>query len=240
MINLKYIITGTGRCGTVFLARLLTSVGVPCGHETIFNYDGIESAKMKLTGLSSLDISHASLMEYNTSKDEWISIPKWINDLSKIVADSSYMAAPYLDQFDAKIIHVTRNPIKVINSFTNHLDYFSSKSPNNHWESFIYKIIPELTKDMPQYDRGALFYVLWNELIEKKYDLRFKIEDNPDAILDFLNVSGPYFNHKVNSIVKKNRNRFILDKIKSKEITQMLQDKAKKYDYNISSEYLMI
>lgn len=240
MIDLKYIITGTGRCGTVFLARLLTSVGIPCGHEAIFDHNGIESAKNKLTGQFPLNTSHASSMEYNTFKDEWTSIPKWINDLSKIVADSSYMATPYLDQFDAKIIHVTRNPIKVINSFTNHLDYFSDKSPTNHWESFIYKTIPELTKDMPQYDRGALFYVLWNELIEKKYDLRFKIEDDPNIILKFLNVSGPHFNNKVNSIIKKNRNRFILDKIQSKEITNMLQNKAKNYGYNISSEYLMI
>jgi len=34
---MKYIVTGTGRCGTNFLARLLTSAGVPCGRESVFN-----------------------------------------------------------------------------------------------------------------------------------------------------------------------------------------------------------
>lgn len=33
----KFIITGTGRCGTKFTATLLSEVGIPCGHENYFN-----------------------------------------------------------------------------------------------------------------------------------------------------------------------------------------------------------
>ena len=49
-MNLKYIIASTGRSGTVYMARLLTSVGVPCGHESIFTWQGIEKAKKILDG----------------------------------------------------------------------------------------------------------------------------------------------------------------------------------------------
>ena len=32
----KYIFTGTGRCGTGYVAALLTQAGYPCGHEEVF------------------------------------------------------------------------------------------------------------------------------------------------------------------------------------------------------------
>lgn len=37
---LKYLITGTGRCGTGYMAQVFKSAGVPCGHEAVFSYDG--------------------------------------------------------------------------------------------------------------------------------------------------------------------------------------------------------
>lgn len=39
-MNVKYVVTGTGRCGTGFMSKLLTSAGVPCGHEAIFGPGG--------------------------------------------------------------------------------------------------------------------------------------------------------------------------------------------------------
>ena len=39
-MKLKYLVTGTGRSGTVYMARLLTSLGIPCSHEMIFDYRG--------------------------------------------------------------------------------------------------------------------------------------------------------------------------------------------------------
>jgi hypothetical protein len=37
---LKLLITGTGRCGTRFMADWLTASGTPCGHEKAFGYAG--------------------------------------------------------------------------------------------------------------------------------------------------------------------------------------------------------
>src|SRR5688572_3038641 len=37
----RFVIVGTGRCGTTYTAELLTQSGVPCGHESIFSYTGM-------------------------------------------------------------------------------------------------------------------------------------------------------------------------------------------------------
>ena len=56
-MNLKYLVTGTGRCGTVYMARILTSIGIPCGHETIFDYRGTRGARKRLFGEEQLRLS---------------------------------------------------------------------------------------------------------------------------------------------------------------------------------------
>jgi len=40
--KLDICVTGTGRCGTGYFSRLLSLVGWPCGHETIFSLGGLE------------------------------------------------------------------------------------------------------------------------------------------------------------------------------------------------------
>lgn len=37
MDSLEILFTGTGRCATGYFAKLLTSLGTPCGHEFLFN-----------------------------------------------------------------------------------------------------------------------------------------------------------------------------------------------------------
>src|SRR3546814_4600428 len=36
-----FLITGAGRSGTGWAAALFTALGYPCGHETVFRYDGV-------------------------------------------------------------------------------------------------------------------------------------------------------------------------------------------------------
>jgi hypothetical protein len=33
----RFVITGSGRCGTTWISRALTRAGIPCGHEAVFN-----------------------------------------------------------------------------------------------------------------------------------------------------------------------------------------------------------
>lgn len=36
----RFVVTGSGRCGTWWTSRLLTAAGLPCGHEKVFNHRG--------------------------------------------------------------------------------------------------------------------------------------------------------------------------------------------------------
>ena len=232
MRHLKYLITGTGRCGTVYMARFLTSLGIHCGHESIFDWRGYRWAEMKLNGEKlPLECSFASSLSLIDGK--WIPEPPWI-DVDQIVAESSYMAVPFLGDpilKDVPVIHVVRNPMRVINSFCNYLGYFQSEKGSNSYEQFIYRHLPELQKPMTPYDRAALFYVLWNELVEDKASFFHRIEDDPDLLLGFLNKSGEYYNNtKINSQAKSGK-RFVREDIQSVEIGQRLLRKCRQYGY---------
>lgn len=232
MRQLKYLITGTGRCGTVYMARFLTSLGIHCGHESIFDWRGYRWAEMKLKGGEPLECSTASTMSLIDGK--WVPELLWI-DVSKIMAESSYMAVPFLGDpiiKDVPVIHVVRNPIRVINSFCNYIGYFQSGNGSNSYEQFIYRHLPELQKSMPPYDRAALFYILWNELIEGKSSFFHRIEDDTDLLLGFLNKnSGEYNNTRINSQAKSGK-RFVWEDIQSIEIGQRLLRKCRQYNYS--------
>lgn len=38
---MAFLIVGTGRCGTASVAKALTDVGIPCGHEDVFTNDSV-------------------------------------------------------------------------------------------------------------------------------------------------------------------------------------------------------
>lgn len=226
------------------MARLLTSVGILCGHETIFDYCGIRGAKKRLEGEEDLRLSIVSSVEYDESNNEHHPV-SWHPNVKEIVADASYMAAPFLDDeilSETKVIHVVRNPIKVINSFCNNLYYFRNCDgvwkESQTYESFIYRFVPELKVDMPQYDRAALYYIKWNEMIEKnKPDFFYKVEDGPEKLLDFLGVStSEYYRDAKANTFKKSFNTDVFDsvmKIQNRAIRMDLANIAKRYGYNV-------
>ena len=195
--KLQYIISGTGRCGTVYLASLLNSIGVSCGHERICTHIGCND---KNYGYNSLASGWAGL---TPTKDP--SIP--------LLAESSYMSAPYLmDDFlkDSFIIHVIRKPLAVINSFVNGLHYFQNDTPSNPYEEFISKHLSGLFKIDHPLLRAAYFYIHWNKMIENagKYRqyFRYRIEDDASVLLKTLGKSTDkyYNNKKCNSVISHN------------------------------------
>ena len=194
--ELKYIVVGTGRSGTVYMAKLLTSLGLPCGHETIFNYDGYEKALSRIQnkkGEISLIAKLASHAD-EASNVNWFSSEKPV-----LIADSSYMAAPFLDKpefSNVKVIHVVRDSLKVINSFVNGFEYFQDNIVDEDlipYHEFIYNHVPELRKSMNPISRAALYYVRWNQMIESKVNrnnyFRFNVESNINKLCKFLKVN---------------------------------------------------
>lgn len=205
----KFIVTGTGRCGTVYMARLLTSLGIPCGHESLFYVTQNEPLRVwerfeNNTRSISLASSHDLLLDKKI--DAWVDIPS-------IVADSSYIAAPFLSRMpEVKVIHVVRNPMDVINSYVFDAKYFSQREPTNEWERLIYYFLPEMV-DLPNpLERAAYFYLAWNTMIESSPNprLRHRIERGvTQELFDYLGVPSTdnyYNNTKINSWRKRTQN----------------------------------
>ena len=180
MRSLQYVVTGTGRSGTVYQANLLTAASIPCGHESIFTPWGLDEARARLDGRSPVHVSAISVA----------SCGDWMPRAADLVADSSYMAAPYLDEDllrGTRIIHAVRDPMQVINSFVVGLGYFLEPHPTDVWHEFIFRHLPELSQHWHPLERAALFYSRWNRMIEKRArgkDYFFlRLEDGPARLL---------------------------------------------------------
>lgn len=226
-MSIKYIVTGTGRCGTMFMSKYLTSAGIECGHEKIFTNSGIASAIKNL---------------YKSNLD----------------ADASYMAAPFLDYTlfkKAKIIHLVRDPIKVINSFVSGYKYFLSSilncnksygiwtyeyppgaDPDFKFMTFIYSYVPSLANpNLSPVERAALYYIEWNKIIENKCKkmeyLLFPIESNLEALNDFVGIKDSEKLFKDHANVCEYKSEYTLSNIKSKYIKNELIAIGTKYGY---------
>ncbi len=234
MVDLKYLVTGTGRCGTLFMSNLLTSAGFPCTHEAIFTPDGLEWANKVMAGeepIVNSKISRGDCLSDAKAKEE-------------IVAESSFMAAPFVQQINADIIHVVRNPMKVVGSmigdvfknFSNpHPTHFEEIPDHITYEKFIYDHLPELSEEMSQIDRGCLFYLLWNRMIEESGKVKFfhRIEDDTTKLREFIGYKEAewYSNKKCNSFSSSKKLR--IQDIKSPRIRDEMADIMKRYGYSL-------
>lgn len=88
MNKLKYLVVGTGRCGTMYTAKVLCSVGVRCGCEEVFDLGGLEHARQVLAE------------EPRDAESSWLAVP--------FLEDSIFD--------DTTIVHLVNHPARVISS----------------------------------------------------------------------------------------------------------------------------
>lgn len=107
----KFLITGTGRCGSGYIARVLTGAGIPTGHEEVFNPITLKA------------------LEQGQSEDLW-----WPD---KRPGESSWLAAPYLPVYDSPLptVHLVRNPIDVLDSLVG-IGFLSMMGIHGDYERF--------------------------------------------------------------------------------------------------------
>ena len=245
MINLKYLITGTGRCGTVFISRFLTSVGIVCTHEAFFTPFGLGVAKERLEKeyFSSSRISRKILPSERYGGSPFKGKP---------IAESSHFAAPFLDSpilKDTVKIHLIRHPYKVISSFVTNFSYFKPNSEDKlvyrnaqykfepltrDYVGYFYKHFPQIIKYTTAIDRATAYYILCNKLIENKGFLH-RIEDPIEDLMDYLNISHDlldvsYKNIKANTLGKNVE--FNCNDITNEELRKELIELMEKYGYN--------
>lgn len=185
-VRLQYVVAGTGRCGTKYMAAFLSAIGIRCGHEAVYGPHGIHYRE-------------------------------------GLVADSSYMSVPFLNEFSGKVIHIVRRPLDVVKSFVG-IGFFSRDLDMPFrkwaWEYF------ERSGD-PVID-AMRWWVDWNKRIEPYASIRVRIEDMPDyGLLSFLGKTQipqipPNINH---------RKRSKLTRLPEGEVKEELKDLARQYGY---------
>lgn len=208
-IDLKYIVTGTGRCGTTYMARLLTSLGFMCGHESIFGTGGLVVAENRIYFNDKIETSLCSVKNVVIDQE----YERWF-DPSLIQAESSYLAAPFLCGKllkDTKIIHVVRNPLNVLSSFLYDLNFFDYENLDI-WKNYVLKHLPNIIDIENKIERACYYYIRWNQMIENsKYTKEYffhKVENKcTKELCDFLQIEQPdsFFADSNMNSWKKNR-----------------------------------
>jgi hypothetical protein len=101
-LRLKYIAAGCGHCGTGYVARLLTSAGIVCGHEHVFDVNTHKRPTDRIDDEAPLGPA------------------PWGFPWEQVQAESSWLACFHLNHpcvAEATIIHIVRNPLLVLRSW---------------------------------------------------------------------------------------------------------------------------
>lgn len=176
--GLWLIITGSGRCGTGYIAKVLTSAGVKCTHEGVFHPNRDPDGPIVPPGLVR-DDEIKRRIRLNRDNVAW----GW-------QAESSWLAAPYLDLPDVEemtIMHLVRHPKKVIDSQMRMRAFEGGDVGGNFWP-FILEHMPELATIEDEFVRAGYFYVEWNRRIEAHADIFWRVEDDARNLLDKLGI----------------------------------------------------
>jgi len=262
---LEYLVTATARSGTARMARVLTEVGIPCGHECIFGLGGHAMAEIRLDLLgrgeaSTREYSASEYIQRNYSTDITTSScstlkvygnatieANYLPDPLKIIADSSFMSAPSLSTpllEQTKIIHLLRNPVKVINSMVNYCGFFVRplpQIPSNPFSEYVKEYLKGINRLNP-FEIASLHWISWNKMITDSGRVSYthRIEDPLEPLLEFLGKKE----HKVKQdnlfntqmYGKFGRPLFRLGFIKE-EIAVQLSTCASTFGYDLSNSF---
>lgn len=210
---IKYLVIGAGRSGTGYMAHLLNSHGITCGHESIFGYP-------------------PNLKKYLKSMCN-----------SKYEADSSWLAVPFIQSIietnpDIKFIHITRHPVDVIKSFVE-LDLFNPKNEKSHYVKLIKKYSRSVNDT--QVEHAIAYYIDWLNMIDDARlvnRLTIKLEEvDFKGLSEFIGKEISDFNTVVNSKASRKINKVdksqLLNQIKNSERYSELKEVGKRYGYEI-------
>jgi len=172
------LVTGTGRCGTGYLSKVLSSVGVRCTHEGIFSPHKNPVGEIMPEGMAD-DEDILYRVRTRMAHPEW----EWH-------AESSWLAAPYLDRAELQkltVVHLVREPKKTIDSMCRQGGLGHEKIGGRFYQ-FSVSNVPESLNIEPCGARMAYFYTRWNEMIESHADIRWRVEDDVTGLLDLLGI----------------------------------------------------
>lgn len=171
-IEHRFLIVGTGRCGTGWASRFMDKIGYFCGHEAAYNPLTLREVEAGI-----------------------VPQPRWIDGME---GDSSWLAVPYIEGFlndnpDNAVVHLVRNPVDVfqsllgigflsLNGIHSPYDTFARYHMDVNWKS------AESRDDL--IDRNVYFMEEWyRRLAEREDDAQvFAVEDlqRPRVAMSFV------------------------------------------------------
>lgn len=145
----RLVVAGTGRSGTGYMAAALSAAGLKAGHENVYSPNGVSWRTWE----------HAT--------------PYWD-------ADCSWLSVPHLAKFKADspggiIVHIARDPLKVISSLVR-MNVLSDAYKGNPYTEYKRRHCPESFGYADVIDRAAHFWVHWNRRTEPHADRMWQIE----------------------------------------------------------------
>lgn len=177
-MSLRFVVTGTGRSGTGYIAQLLRAAGLRCGHEDWFTWvPGVRdhqtiprtSLRMRLRGPMS------RLRE------------EWRRRRQRLDGDASWMAVPSLMRFKGMVFLQLRHPLAVISSLVSHR-FFSDPSRYGVWLRFAHAHFQGTGDDVLDAMR---WWVQWNAWADPHADLTYHLEELDVPLLtDMLDMLG--------------------------------------------------
>jgi hypothetical protein len=169
LVGLRFVVTGTGRCGTSYTADLFTAAGMSCGHEMAFRgYAALGERGVSPRGLAGR--MRESLHRRTLG----------------VEGDSSWMAVPRLDKFSGTTFLQLRDPLRVISSFVG-LRFFSRSEMRRprHYAAMHFPFSDDDLLD------SMRWWVDWNSRAAPYADLIYRIEDlNEELFGTMLQMVG--------------------------------------------------
>ncbi|MDM4722757.1 hypothetical protein QTQ03_25325 [Micromonospora sp. WMMA1363] len=146
-MSMRFVVTGSGRCGTTYLSRLLTVAGIPCGHESVFDFRTEDT--IAATGG-----------------------PDWRH----YQADSSWQAVPLLERFPHPTVLVVRHPLRVVNSLLG-LGFFDDVvGAANPVHATLRGFAPEVYEQASEQDAALYTWLALNRGALRHAELLFRVE----------------------------------------------------------------
>lgn len=197
----RVVVTGTGRCGTGYMARVLTRAAIPSTHEGVYN-------------------------------------PQF-TDWSVQRVESSWLAAPFLPQFEGHVVHLVRHPLAVINSLVG-VGFFTDELRALYADHARHFVDME---GLSEVEQAMKFYVEWNRMIEPFADQFVKVEEADGEIFAMIAAaagakhSPTDFQEALKAIPTDwnhgDRAELTWDDLPAGDLKSELETMAKEYGYDI-------
>lgn len=152
---LRFVILSTGRAGSGSTAAAFNCLGIPCGHESIFN---------PFT-------AHLDFDEMTTGAVD-------------LMGDSAWPAVAWIDEFpeNLPLFHLVRHPLKYVNSLTQPPGYWAGSG--GPYTALKRAVLPEIPQG-PEELCSMIHWLDWNLMIERRVpkERRFRLEDQLPAMM---------------------------------------------------------